>query len=173
MSENDIPPREQTKEELLKRMQRAYDNLEAVLRPLNEARLAQPGADGWAIKDHLAHLATWELGIVELLQHRPRFAGPRLEEAVEQEKSEEEINEIIYQENAVLSPAQAVELYRDAHRQMLRVIEGMSNDELYSPYAAFLPDGEDGPGDPVLNWIVGNTYEHYNDHARWIQAMIQ
>lgn len=163
---------QQTKEDLLERIRSAYDALEDTLRPLSEAQLANPGRDGWAIKDHLAHLATWELGIVELLQRRPRFAGPELEEAVRQEKSEEEINEIIYRQNAALGAAQAVDLYREAHRQMLRVLEGMRDEDLFAPYTAFLSEGEDGPSDPVLNWIVGNTYEHYNDHNRWIQAML-
>lgn len=172
MSENETAGQKMTREELLARIREEYSALEETLRPLSEAQLSAPGKDGWAIKDHLAHLATWELGIVELLQRRPRFAGPRLEEAVREEKSEEEINEIIYEEHAGLSGAQAVELCRSAHRQMLRVLEGMREEDLFAPYAAYLPEGEAGPSDPVLKWIVGNTFEHYHDHNRWIQAML-
>jgi hypothetical protein len=172
MSDTNLPERAMTKEALLNHIRSAYEELERILLPLSEARLAQPGKDGWAVKDHLAHLAAWELGIVRLLRRRRRFEGARLEEAVRQRRSEEEVNEIIYQEHAGLSPAQALALYRNAHRQMLDVLESLANEDLFQSYAAYLPEGEEGPSAPVLNWITGNTYEHYAEHSRWIQELL-
>jgi len=85
----------QNKAELLERIQRSRSALEGTLSALSEDQLRQAGPSGWSIKDHLAHLATWELGIVELLRHRPRFAAMQIEEAISQGKSEEEINDLI------------------------------------------------------------------------------
>jgi len=94
-----------SKGELLERIQESYAALGETLRPLSEDQLDRPGPSGWAVKDHLAHLAVWELGIAELLQRRPRFAAMQVEEAFSQGQSQDEINDLIYQRNAVLSLA--------------------------------------------------------------------
>ena len=65
--------------------------LENTLRLLSDEQMTKPGPSGWSIKDHLAHLAVWEMGIAELLRRRPRFAAMQVEEAVAQGRSEEEV----------------------------------------------------------------------------------
>jgi hypothetical protein len=52
MSEQDIPLREQTKVELMRRNQRAYDDIQSLISPLDDEQLSQPGSSGWAIKHH-------------------------------------------------------------------------------------------------------------------------
>lgn len=165
-----------TKAELVERIRRAYDALEETLRPLSDAQLSRPGPEGWAVKDHLNHLTAWELGIVEHLQHRPRFAIMQVEDAVSQGKSEDEINDLIYKRNASLSAAEALERFRSAYRQLLAVFDTLTDDDLYQPYNFFLPEGIKAPGsrreDPVINWVVGNTFEHFEEHNQWIKELL-
>lgn len=169
MSEQNIPPREQTKAELLRRIRRAYQDLDNLLRPLSAETLSMPDPGGWAIKDHLSHLATWEIGIVNLLGHEPRFQAPYLADAVNRGLNEDEINDMIYRQNAGLTAAQARELFDSAHTQLLDVLERLDNEDLFKPYSDYLPVGEDGSDKPVLGWIIGNSYDHYDEHITWIR----
>jgi len=164
-------PRDKT--ELLERIHRSRTDLEEMLRSLSEAQLTAPGAEGWSIKDHLAHLATWELGIAELLRRRPRFAAMRVEEAVSQGKSEEEVNDLIYQRHAGLALSQVMDEFQTAHRQMLETLEALDDGDLFKPYASFVPDGSDKRQDPVINWIISNTYAHFEEHKGYIRAQFQ
>jgi hypothetical protein len=172
MSGTEVPPREETKTELLRRNRRAFEELEDLLRPLDDARLTAPGKDGWAIKDHLAHLAAWQMGITSLLQHGDRFRAMGLEHSMIKGKSEDEINQMIYERSANLSAAEAWDRLRSAYREMEAVLESLDNEDLFTPYTNFLPEGKQGSTDPILNWIVGNAGGHYEEHIGWIRAML-
>ncbi len=161
-----------SKGELLERIQQSYAALEETLRPLSEDQLDRPGTSGWAVKDHLAHLAVWELGISELLQRRPRFAAMQVEGAVSQGRSQDEMNDLIYQRNASLSPAQAMEFFQSAHWQLLQALEPLSDDDLYKPYAAYVPEGDQERQDPVMGWIIGNTFAHFDEHKGYICELL-
>ena len=172
MANNDFPVRDDTKSEILRRNRAAFEELEEILASLDDVRLSEPGTDGWAIKDHLAHLAAWQIGIVHLLQRKDRFAAMGLDRAAMKGKSEDEINDKIYELNARLTPAQAWDLLRDAHTQMEAQLESMSSEDLYRPYASYLPEGVRASQDPVLNWVVGDGYEHYREHIGWLRELI-
>jgi hypothetical protein len=173
MSEQDIPPRDQTKTELMRRNQRAYDELVSLIDPLEDDQLSQIGPSGWAIKHHLAHLAAWQMGITALLQGRSRPAAMGMGDADDQGKDTDQINEIIYNKHAGISADQAKEKLRDAHEAMKRQIESMSNEDLFTPYKNFLQADGDGSEDPVLYWIVGNAYGHYDEHIEWIRQIME
>ena len=160
------------KAELLERMNSSYAALVELIQPLSETQISRPAQSGWAIKDHLAHLAAWEIGVAALLQHQPRFAAMQVEEAVAQGKNTDELNDLIYQQNAGLSPAEAREKFEAAHREMLQALAAMSDTDLYRPYADYLPAGSQGSQDPVMNWIAGDTYEHFDEHNTWIREII-
>lgn len=169
--ENNSLPR--TKAELLERIQRSRSALEGTLSSLSEAQLLQSGPSGWSIKDHLAHLATWELGIVELLRHRPRFAAMQIEEAISQGKGEQEINDLIYRRHAALSLSEVMNEFRTAHQQMLQTLESLDDEDLFKPYSHYLPEGSEPRLDPVINWVVGNTYEHFDEHHGYIRELLK
>src|SRR5262249_15641103 len=60
-SEPVLQPMPRDKADLMARIPPARAALEEIIRPLSETQLSQPGPDGgWAVKDHLAHVATWE-----------------------------------------------------------------------------------------------------------------
>jgi hypothetical protein len=160
------------KDELLRRIRAGYSAIEETLSPLSDDQLARPGPEGWAIKDHLAHLAIWEQGISALLQRRPRFTAMGVQEAHDQGKSNEDYNELIYHRYAALSPAEAFDLFRSSHRELVQLIESLSEEELFKPYAAYLPEGSQGPQEPVFWWIVGNTFGHFEEHEGYIRELV-
>lgn len=120
-----------SKAELLERIHTSYSSLKEIFRLLSDEQLSRPAPTGWAIKDHLAHLAAWELGIAKLLRHQPRFAAMQVDDTMEKDMGTDELNDQIYQNNAGLSPAEAKQKLADAHAQMLQSLTALSDDDLY------------------------------------------
>jgi hypothetical protein len=166
--------RPQTKSELLARMAEAGAALEQTLSQLSEAQLTSVDTQsGWAIKDHLAHLAAWEIGIAALLQRQPRWEAMGLDEATVASHETDDLNDIVYRQNKDRSLAEVRAYFHDAHQQMLAALDRLSDEDLLKTYSHYQPDepGDDS-GDPILNWIMGNTYEHYAEHQAWIEASL-
>jgi len=167
---SDMP---RTKEELLSRIDRSRRELENAIRPLSDAQLTRRGPFGWSAKDHLAHLATWELGIVELLQKRPRFAAMGVEEAVSQGKTEDEIIELIFRRRAHRTASVVMADFEEVHARLLQLLNTLDEEALFQPYASYLPEGTTGSQLPVIHWVAGNTYEHFDEHRGYIEALLK
>jgi hypothetical protein len=159
------------KTDLLQRIQHSWEKLENDLNKLTEDQLARPLEGGWSVKDHLCHLAAWELGMAELLKKRNRFEAMQVEEAVRAGKDENEVNDVIFQHFRRLSVPESVNFFLDAHTQMLDAISTLENADLFRPYSYFLPPGQSGPEEPVINWVIGNTYEHYDSHRGYLNGI--
>ncbi len=162
-----------TKKELLARIDRSLAELNQTLRGLTEKQLTTPGPEKWAVKDHLVHLAVWELGIAELLQHRDRFAAMNVDEDFVRTKSGDEVNDVIFQQTAHLTLDEANVKFEDAHRRFLAALDSLDDDDLYRPYAYFVPAGHQAPHRPVIEWIAGNTFGHYEEHNQFIKTLVQ
>src|SRR5689334_11556111 len=48
------------KEDLLRRYRESRDTLLEAIEGLSDEEMSDPSIDGWAVKDHLAHLALWD-----------------------------------------------------------------------------------------------------------------
>ena len=167
-------PLPEDKAELLKRIGLARTALEETIRPLSDAKLVAPGPyEGWSVKDHLAHLATWEQGMAALLQQRPRYAAMGVDEKTYLSADADGLNAVIYQNHKDRSPAEVRAALREAQHDLLAALAGLSDADLFRTYSHYQPDepGKDS-GEPILNWIAGNSYEHYAEHQVWIEAMI-
>ncbi len=164
-----------SKSELISRIQRSYDDLEFYLRTLSDSQLTGPESpEGWTAKDHLVHLTKWEAGLVALLHRQPRFAAMGLDDAFVAQHDEDEINQRIYLDNRAHTLPDVLAAFRETHRQMVAVLTALSEQELYAPYAHFVP-GEP-PGDdrrPVIGWVQGNTYDHYESHLGWMRELLK
>jgi hypothetical protein len=165
MSDQDEP--RMNKEQLLERIHTSYAALEKMVSRLSDTQLIQPDDAGWTVKDHLAHIAAWELGMAEHLAGGDRFAAMQIDHP--RGRPIDEVNDVIYRQNAHLTTAEALDMLSAAHRRFLEVLETLSDDDLYRPYRSFLPEGERGPSDPVMNWIAGNTFGHFEEHTEWLE----
>ena len=163
------------KAELLARIEQARAALDATLSDLSEELVVAPGSgDGWAVKDHLAHLTSWEAGMAALLQREPRYAAMQLDEQTFLTAGADGINAIVFQRNKGRPLAGVLADFREGQRALLAALDGLTDADLLKTYSHYQPDepGEDS-GAPILGWIAGNTYEHYAEHQAWIQALIQ
>lgn len=159
-----------TKDELLERIRAKRKELALTIVELDEAELEAFNEDGWTVKDQLAHLATWERGIAFLLQKRPRYAGMGLDKATWRDLTMDEINAIIHRHYQDADLEDVLAYYQEAHDELKAAINALDEEELYQPYAYFQPDepGQDS-GRPIIDWIIGNTFDHYEGHLEIIR----
>jgi hypothetical protein len=154
---------------LLDYIEQSRRAFEETIEGLNDAQMEAREEGAWAVTDHLVHLAAWEKGVADLVRGRPRAAGMGLDEEA-WELSMDEVNEVIYEQNRHLSAAQARQKLQDAHAAMLDALARLSDEDLSRPHSHFLPHGTEGVATErlILETIVANTYEHYDEHAQYI-----
>lgn len=160
-----------TKAELIERIRAKRKELALTIVELDEAELETYDEDGWNVKDQLAHLATWERGIAFLLQKRPRYAGMGLDKTSWHELTMDEINAVVHRHYQDVSLEDVLAYYQEAHERLLAAINALSEEDLFRPYSHFQADepGKDS-GKPIINWIIGNTFEHYEEHLQIIRS---
>ncbi|HLI90482.1 MAG TPA: ClbS/DfsB family four-helix bundle protein [Ktedonobacteraceae bacterium] len=153
--------KQKDKTQLLDEMNKSYAALEALLAPLSDEQMTTPGVNGtWSVKDNLAHLAAWQQH--ELARQRALSEGVEPPDTWPGLTSEDEENEYIYQQNKARSLADVRATLQDSHQQLVATVEAMSNEELNQPV----------PGsNERFRWeyIVGNSSEHYQEHAQIIR----
>lgn len=162
-----------TKTVLLQRIEEGRLALAETINRLSEAECLRPDEHGWSIKDHLAHLAAWEMGIVALLRRQPRWAAMGLDEATLAGLHEAGLNDYLYRLHRDRPMPEVLANLEAVQRQMAATLAGLSDEDLRRPYTHYQP-GQTGDNwnRPVLDWIVGNTYEHYAEHKSWIERFV-
>src|SRR3989475_11073292 len=56
-------------------IEQGWDELNARIDSLGPHGLTMTGPDGWAVKDHLVHIAAWELSLLGLVEGADRRSG--------------------------------------------------------------------------------------------------
>jgi hypothetical protein len=165
----------QDTEELLARIADGWAILHQRIAPLSSAQLTTSGPDGgWSVKDHLAHLATWEGMLIALLEGKPIHSAFGLSRAeYDALESTDALNAIIAEQNQGLSLDEVMERSEETHAQLVAKIGALAVEDLSKPITHFQPDDPDGPDErPVLVKIIGDTYGHYAEHLPWIEAIL-
>jgi hypothetical protein len=171
MKMSEVP--ELTKAELMDHMGSNWLALQTALDQLSMEQMAEAkDAAGWAVKDHLMHLAAWERSMLFLLRGEPRYEGLGISKDLFLNGSEEAINNAIYKHYANLPPQEALKELRDVHEQMMALLQTLPEADLYKPYGAYAGDEGAKDGPPVINYINGNSAEHYAEHLPWIEALV-
>lgn len=148
-----------------------WNELTTLIEALPPDSLAVAGPDGWAIKDHLVHIAAWELSLLALFEGSDRakeMGAPGLDDT-------DEINAAIWLAHKDLTPEHALEHSQKTHALLMRALERMTDEDLRRSYNHYQPnDPKELPaGDrPALDWVAGNTYEHYAEHIDWINQLV-
>jgi hypothetical protein len=160
--------------ELLGRIDGAWTEFNHMLAGLSAAQRddARDG-QGWRVKDHLTHIAAWEDSLLALLEGRDRIKALGLGDDAQSGLDYDQENALIQQKHAHLSHDQAMELVQQSHERLRAAIAALSDEDLRRPYSYYQP-GTSHPSAhlAVINWIGGNTYEHYAEHDDWINEWI-
>jgi hypothetical protein len=160
-----------TATELIARVQTDWAALEFVVASLSEEQLTIPLSGGWAIKDHLAHIAEWERATTAVLARRPQSEGFGLDAATYARLTDvDQINELIYQRNRDLTISVVQSSARAAHADVLAALGALTDADVQNTIAGYGGDPTDNR--PLLAKIAGATYGHYAEHTGWIQEQL-
>jgi hypothetical protein len=158
------------KDKLTERIESSYNELMSLAKSLGDEGLGVTGSDGWAVKDHLIHLGSWERSLLGLLEGLDRVAAMGVP-GVEHET--EAINRAVWVLHRNKSPQEAIAFFAGTHAQLMSALEKFSYDDLQLPYSHYQSEtkGVEGVDRPVIAWVAGNTYEHYEEHIPWITSL--
>jgi hypothetical protein len=169
MAMTDITPT--TKAELLAQIEHGWNDFCAYLETLTEEQLTIPtDAAGWSAKDHLVHIAFWEESIQAMLNGQPYREFLALGETTVQSDDIETINTLIRQRYQGMSAGEVLKMLRDAHERVIEKIQSVSDYDLKRPCRDFQSDAI--RDEPVMTWVMDNTYDHYAEHTPWIAAIV-
>jgi hypothetical protein len=125
--------------------------LKAALEGLTPAQLTETSLDGWSVKDHLLHVATWDdirAAEVERISRGFDSAWPMTNE------QDEAFNEMAYELRKALSLEQALFEFEGSRARLLAAISTASERGL----------------DASFYGAAGLRSGHEEEHTGWIQA---
>lgn len=156
------------KDELLANIRRDRAQLDALVAGLDEAQLTSHGLEGgWAVKDHLSHIAAWERMIVAHLRDGSDHRIAEMDPASYAAATLDQLNDQLYRLHRDWPVARVRDEFAAAHGAIVAYIEQMAEDRLAQPY---WDDYE--PERTALDKIAGDTYLHYCEHAGWIGELL-
>lgn len=154
--------------ELLNWIETGWQELLAVVDRLSPDALTTPAADGWTPKDQLAHLAHWENW---LLRHH--MAGEPAHNILQvdakqlEEFDVDQMNALVLESNRQRSVAEVMADLHQTHAQVVKTLTELPFADLLRPRYADDPDQR-----PLLGWIAGDTYEHYQEHREILERLL-
>jgi uncharacterized damage-inducible protein DinB len=136
---------------------------EALLALVDEERMLQPGAAGkWSVKDIIAHVTWSEREMVPIMRTHV-LVGSELWEL-----SDDERNEIVYQQNRDRPLQEILHEEQQAYADLLEAAQTLSDEDLNDPHRFKQMPEEWVP------WqiIAGCSFKHYHDHMPSIREWL-
>jgi uncharacterized protein (TIGR03083 family) len=137
------------RDDLLRHYRDSRKKMLEVLHGLTDEQLSDPTLDGWAVKDHLAHLALWDdlrAAEVERISAGHESAWKMTDE------QDDDYNEAAYQMRRGMSPAQARWELEHSRARLLEAIEKAPPEAL----------------DPSRYGAAGVRSTHEGQHTEWL-----
>ena len=158
-----------TKDDLLALIASAHQRLEASLRTLTDDQINAPLLEGdWSVRDALAHLSFWEQRALYALQHEPVDGKAAVPEEIADLTGSADwtdaANARVYERNRGRDLSDIRAEFERSYADVLQVIGELSDDDVFSSTKLSRQIGQ-----PVLDLIAGNTYEHYDEHTDAIE----
>jgi hypothetical protein len=143
-----------------------WEALSAVLTGLDEPQIIRRDPGEWSVKDILAHIAAWEkFLILNQFLGMPAAEALCVDPDVMERADEDEINTILFERNRNRPLAEIQSDWYETHRWLMSELARIGEQALATPTLCF------GPNPKLLTqWVMLNTYDHYADHRRAIEA---
>lgn len=161
-------PEDFSKAELLRRIESRWQKLQDLLGALTPGDWERPLGDGWPVKVHVAHLATWERSLLGLLAGGSRADAMDVPADMWERHDTDEINEHLANAAMEQLPEACRMRLNESHAAVVARLNAMSEADLVKSYSDYDPTPP-RIEQPVLGWIVGNTFGHYDEHIEWLE----
>ena len=161
-----------TREETLQRIETSRSELDRLVSSLQPGDFDRAFDDGWTIKDQLAHVACWEEQLLAIFAGIPRYETIGVPPDSPILTDTDSINGILRARWSLASAEGVLDHYRQTHERLLVVLQALTDDDLQSPVSRFVPMPEAVAEHPVSGWVEGDTWEHYEEHAESIRALL-
>ena len=152
------------KDALLDAIHVGRNRWETTVAQLSPEQMTAPALfDGWSVKDLIAHIGAWERTAASVFAALLRGQQPGFE--LDQNFSVDELNAHFFAEYHTQSLDDVLAGEQAAYRSFLDLVEGASEADLFdaSRFAWM-------QGDPFVDWVAANTYEHYDEHLADLAA---
>lgn len=128
---------------------------------------------GWSTKDHVVHLSMWERSLDFLLTGRARHEGLGVRQETYLKHDVDLTNDEIFRQHRDRDWVAIRAEFDDVHSDLLTTLGGVGWDGLQLTYSHYAP-GEPGEevGTPVVFYVAGNTFFHYDEHRSWIETLV-
>jgi len=136
---------------------------EALLAQVDEERMLQPGVAGkWSVKDVIAHVTWGEREMAPIMRTR-ELVGSELWEL-----SDDERNEIVYQQNRDRPLQEILQEEQQAYADLFEEAQALSDEDLNDSHRFKQMPEEWVP------WqiIAGCSFKHYQDHVPSIREWL-
>jgi hypothetical protein len=155
-----------SKHELLEMMESERRLLDAVIESLTEGQKLEAGIEGNRnVKDLMAHITTWEKRMIQWINESFSGIVPQRPAPGMTWDDLDKLNEQTYLENKDKPLAEVVASSSASYTQALRVVQEMSDQDLF--------DGSRFDwrnGDPIWHMVAANTWWHYKEHREQIET---
>jgi hypothetical protein len=159
----------ESKAELLAQIEHGWQGLHAYINALTPDQLtARKDSVGWTVKDHVVHIAVWEDILYALLTKADHTDILEIDPVL-LPKPFEEINAVLQERTRSWTMPDVLKTLDQTHARVLAQLDKMSDADLQRPLKEFRVDWTDER--PVRIWVVGNTWEHYDEHMPWMKAI--
>lgn len=153
------------KAELLARIDQEWTALRELIDSLTPKQMSEAVPGSWSVKDHLVHLTTWVQFLLRYhLGQEPPHIVMGLDVETFERLDEDGLNALIYERSQDRSLEDVLDSFTQSHNQVLDALELVTFADLMKPHYADDPEAR-----PLINWVIGNTYDHYREHRQTIQ----
>lgn len=145
-----------------------YMNMASRLSP---SQVGAPDHDGWSPRDQVAHVADWERVLLAMLNGEPRATvlGVTAEEYA---AGTDALNELLRHRSSTKDWSEVLEDAQRIHAAIVARVASLTDGDLLRDFASFSPaDAGANGGDPILQWLCWDTYEHYEEHGEGLSRL--
>jgi len=154
------------KTELLERIRRDWSALLRFLEKKDETLFLRSKPGQWSVKDNLAHLAFWErFLLLHHLQENPAALVLEIDPAELRQLNEDQLNRIVWERSQDRSLSDVLRELHETHARVVAHLEFMEFEVLGEPDRINTLIQR-----PLLESVVYNTYEHYQEHLKTMQS---
>lgn len=156
--------------DLLKQLNSGWNEFLTCVASLNEEQLTRPtDAEGWTAKDHIIHIAMFDLAELAVLERKSKRDSLNITQEIWLRGDDDEINAVIQQRYRDMPLDEVMQTLHQSHERLLKKLDTMTEADFLLPYRHYQSDSSDERA--LREWFPWDTFYHYRDHIPWIVAI--